>query len=372
MRAPNPQASALIERINALACPVLALDVPSGLDADTGAIKGCAVRASHTITFLGNKPGLHTASGRDCAGQVAVDWLGIDTSALPEASAQLASVALFSASLRGRAHASHKGSFGDVVVLGGAAGMLGAPLLAARTALYAGAGRIYIGALGPSLAVDPLQPEIMWRAAHEIAFGARTLVLGPGMGASQEAHALLSTALRSDNTLVLDADALNLLAADAELQARLAARSGATILTPHPLEAARLLATCTEAIQADRLQAASALAQRFHATVILKGSGSVVAAPATRASINPTGNPGLAGGGTGDVLAGLCGALLAQGWPAEDAARGGAYIHGQAADELVARGIGPVGLTASELAPAIRSVLNRLLRQAPGTTASQA
>lgn len=363
-RAFDAPARNLIEAINSLPCPVLALDVPSGLDADSGVVPDCAVQASETLTFLGNKPGLHTASGRDVAGQVTVHWLGIERAGLPAPAAELTSVALFSHSLRPRAHNSHKGSFGDVVVLGGDAGMLGAPMLAARSALYSGAGRIYLGALGPALAVDPLQPEIMWRGAHEIDLDQRTLVVGPGMGESERAGALLERALQSDSDLVLDADALNLLARDTRLAAMLGARRRATILTPHPLEAARLLGTSTGAIQAQRLQAANTLAQRFQATVILKGSGSVIAAPGMRACINPTGNPALASGGTGDVLAGLCGALLAQGWLAQDAARGAAYIHGQAADDLVRRGIGPIGLCAGELAPAMRTVLNGLASQA--------
>ncbi|MCA1857697.1 NAD(P)H-hydrate dehydratase [Massilia oculi] len=348
-------------------CPVLALDVPSGLDADTGmpvGPDGIAVRATHTITFLADKPGLHTADGRDHAGLVRVEALGIDPATLPEPAARLDSRAVFARCLQARRHGSHKGSYGDVAVIGGAEGMLGAPLLAARAALYAGAGRVFAAMLGPHPGVDSVQPEIMFRTAAELAFGSRTLVLGPGMGGSAEAMRLLAQALDSTNALVLDADALNLLAASPELMARLARRGAGAVLTPHPLEAARLLGVTAATIQADRLAAARSLAERTGAVVVLKGSGTLVGRPDGTLLVNPTGNPGLATGGSGDVLAGLCGALLAQGWPAWEAAAGAVWIHGAAADWLVEQGIGPIGMTAGELPAAVRAVLNRLVREA--------
>ncbi|MEA5098257.1 MAG: NAD(P)H-hydrate dehydratase, partial [Burkholderiaceae bacterium] len=174
---------------------------------------------------------------------------------------------------------------------------------------------------------------------------------------------LLAQVLNVGKPIVLDADALNLIAAEPGLQQKIVRRKGATVLTPHPLEAARLLDQTTDEIQADRLSTARLLAKQFNATVILKGSGSVIAQPTGEAFVNPTGNPALATAGTGDVLAGICGALLAQGWPVRDAALGATWLHGAAADDLVAQGIGPIGIAACELLPAIRARLNVLTTQ---------
>ncbi|OWW22839.1 NAD(P)H-hydrate dehydratase [Noviherbaspirillum denitrificans] len=353
----------LAEWINALSCPVLALDVPSGLDADTGAIvgeDGIAIRASHTITFIADKPGLHTLHGRDYAGHVHVASLDIDTNLFPPACAHLNSVSAFSAFLKKRPHNSHKGSFGDVIVAGGAPGMAGAPILAARAAAKCGAGRVYAAFIGDPPAYDSAQPELMCRAAPSMDFSTGAVVAGPGMGTSREAHDVLAAILHASSPLVLDADALNLIAAEPGLQARLAELTAPTVMTPHPLEAARLLQSSTADVQSDRLHSARALAQRFHAVVILKGSGSVIARPDGEAAINTTGNPALATAGTGDVLAGICGALLAQGFPAWQAALAATWLHGHAADTLVQQGIGPIGLTASELIPAVRTLLNQL------------
>jgi len=360
------RARALVERVNeqvkAMSCPVLALDVPSGLDADTGAIvgrNGAAIAATHTITFLGDKPGLHTGDGCDHAGQVHVDLLDVEVS--EPAQARLNAPALFAASLVPRRRNSHKGSFGDVAVLGGAQGMLGAALLAARGALYAGAGRVFVAALDAAIGVDATQPEIMFRDAVGFAFERRTVVAGPGLGDASQAMRLLGKVIDGSGPLLLDADGLNLVAASPDLQERLARHDGPVVLTPHPLEAARLLGVTAAIIQADRLEHARELAQRLDAVVVLKGAGSVIARPDGEIAINPTGNPGLATGGSGDVLAGLCGALLGQGWPAWEAALGAVWLHGAAADRLVAGGDGPVGLTAGELPRAIRAEINRLV-----------
>ncbi len=354
----------LVESLDSLRCPILALDVPSGLDADTGGVigpDGIAVRATHTITFLGNKPGLHTADGRDHAGQVRVDMLGVEPEMLPAPAARLATAEEFTRYLGPRRHNTHKGSFGDVAVIGGAHGMAGAPVLAARGALLAGAGRSFVAMIDPGPGYDSVQPEIMFRLADDFAFDGRTLVVGPGMGGSANAMRLLAKALDSDSPLVIDADAITLIGASPDLLERLARRSAPAVLTPHPLEAARLLGMTAAVIQADRLEAAREMALRAQATVILKGSGSVIARPDGALSINPTGNAGLATAGSGDVLAGICGALLAQGWPASEAAVGAAWIHGAAADLLVAHGIGPIGMTAGELPAAARAVLNLLV-----------
>lgn len=358
------RARALAERIAGSGCPVLALDVPSGLDADTGAVvgpDGFAVTATHTITFLGNKPGLHTGDGTDHAGRVHVDRLG--TEASEPAQARLNGPQLFAAHLAARRRNTHKGSFGDVAVLGGARGMAGAAVLAARAALFAGGGRVFVAALDSGLGIDPSQPEIMFRDAAGFAFEKRTIVAGPGMGDADLAKHLLAKAIDGTGPIVLDADALNLAAASEDLQARIARHAGPAIVTPHPLEAARLLGVTAAIVQADRLENARELAQRLNAVVVLKGAGSVIARPDGAVAINTTGNPGLATGGTGDVLAGLCGALLGQGWPAWEAALGAVWLHGAAADRLVDAGIGPIGMTAGELPRAIRAELNALIAQ---------
>lgn len=353
----------LVERINALPCPVLALDVPSGLDADTGAIigdDGIAVRATHTITFIADKPGLHTLYGRDCAGHVHVAGLDIDAGRFNPARMHLNSVEAFSSFLKKRPHHSHKGSFGDVIIVGGAPGMAGAPILAARAAAKCGAGRVYAAFIGDPPSYDSVQPELMCRAAATMEFGSGALVAGPGMGTSREANDVLARALLGSGPLVADADALNLIAAEPGLQSRMAERMGPTIITPHPLEAARLLGSTTHEVQSDRLQSARELARRFHAVVVLKGSGTIIARQDGEIAVNTTGNPALATAGTGDVLAGICGALLAQGIPAWNTALAATWLHGQAADTLVRQGAGPIGLTASELIPAVRTLLNQL------------
>ncbi len=361
-RVPDGDFRRAIDLLNRLHCPVLAIDVPSGLDADSGALVGdAAVNASHTITFLGNKPGLHTSQGRDHAGQVCVDYLQVDASLYGAPLAVLNHSALFSAHAVRRRHASHKGSYGDLTVIGGAAGMGGAVLLAARMAAMAGAGRVFAAFAGKAPAFDPAHPELMCRDAHAVVLDHGAVVVGPGLGLSRDANDLLDRALACCLPLVIDADGLNLLAEETPLQHKLAARSAPAILTPHPLEAARLLNTGAAQVQSDRTGAALALARRYRAVVVLKGSGSVIASPAGQLVINGTGNPALATAGSGDVLSGLCGGLLAQQWPAWEAALAAVWLHGIAADDMVAAGIGPVGVTAGELLPFIRTAVNRIV-----------
>ena len=356
----------LATQLNQLSCPVLAIDVPSGLDADTGGIvgsDGLAVLADATLTFIANKPGLHTLHGRDSAGHVIVDDLGIKPNLFPKPIARLNTPLAFADEVRPRLHASHKGSYGDLQVIGGAEGMSGAVILAARMALMAGAGRVFVGFAGPAPAYDSLHPELMCRHADDLRVDHGAVVIGPGLGMSRHAHDLLGRALSFAPNLVIDADGLNLIAAELPLQSRLAQRRAHTLLTPHPLEAARLLGTDVHAVQSDRLSSANALAQRYHATVILKGSGSIIAHPDNIPFINTTGNPALATAGSGDVLAGLCGALLAQGWSVRGCALAATWLHGSAADQMVADGIGPTGATASELLPWIRRALNKLVNE---------
>jgi len=352
-----------IARINAMRCPVLALDVPSGLSAETGTIlSAAAIEATHTITFIGDKPGLHTCDGIDCAGSVEVADLDIDPALFPVSDMQLNHSGLFPAMLRSRRHNSSKGSNGSVHLIGGAPGMQGALILAARAALYCGAGRTLAGFIEAVPGVDAMQPEIMCRAAQQLpADPNAVLVVGPGLGNTIASFELVSRALLGTSLLVLDADALNLMAQQPALVALCNGRDqDSTLLTPHPLEAARLLACSVEQIQTDRVAAARKLARRFSATVILKGSGSIIARTDGSVAINPTGNPGLATGGTGDVLSGACGALIAQHRDIWQAALAATWLHGAAADSLVQLGVGPVGLTPGELIVEMRTLLNEL------------
>jgi hydroxyethylthiazole kinase-like uncharacterized protein yjeF len=341
-----------LRHMQATAPAVLCVDVPSGLNADTGnyseseiAINNIAVKAINTparcqnapvfcLSLLTLKPGLFTAHGKDAAGGVWFDDLGVSAEINASEPATAWLLGADRASLPTRLHASHKGTFGDVVVVGGAAGMTGAALLAARAALHAGAGRVFVALLdGGSQTVDLVQPELMFRHLQTLPLHEQTVVCGCGGG--DAVRHVLPQVLSQAPRLVLDADALNAVAVDTSLQTLLIARSKrsfSTILTPHPLEAARLLGMSTAQVQADRLTAAQTLADRFACVVVLKGAGSVIAAPGVTPCINASGNAKLATAGTGDVLAGLVGAVLAAGETPFSAACIATYCHGAAAD----------------------------------------
>lgn len=262
-----------------------------------------------------------------------------------------------------RAVDSHKGLHGNVAVVGGDTGMVGAACLAARAALLAGAGRTYVGFLCEDAPhVDLMHPEIMVRSLDDLSqiLGLGCVVLGPGMGTSDFALDTLRFWLNQAVPLLLDADALNLIAADETLRSSLRQRTAATVITPHPGEAARLWGQRVDHPQ--RPSCALELAQQHNVICVLKGSNTLVAHPDGRCATNPTGNAGLASAGTGDVLSGIIGSLIAQGMSAFDAACAGVYVHGAAADALVARGIGPMGLTASEVSIEARQILNALSR----------
>ena len=351
----------LIDRINRLDCPVLALDIPSGLEADSGRVLGCAVRAAHTATFIGLKPGLLTLDGPDHCGDISVHDLDLNPESVLAAEAHVVTPALFSARLTPRPKNSHKGMMGGVGILGGAPGMVGAALLAGRAALKLGAGRIYLGLIdNNALAVDTRQPELMLRDPREVLSSgfATALAVGPGLGRGDAALGLLRQTIDGELPLVLDADALNLLAAHPVLAGHVQRRPAPTLLTPHPLEASRLLGADIDEIRADRVRAACALAKQFNCAIVLKGCGSIVALPSGRWFINTSGNPGMASAGMGDVLTGLAAALLAQGWNAEQALLCAVHLHGLAADQLVEHGTGPAGLTAGETIDAARKIFN--------------
>ena len=352
----------LVEYINNLDAPVLALDIPSGLEADTGRVLGCAVQADHTITFIALKPGLLTLDGPDHCGTLHVVDLGLAEAVASAPHGVLITNGVLHNLLPQRPRNSHKGTYGSAGIIGGASGMTGAALLAGRAALKCGAGRVYAGLLAADAAlVDPLQPELMLRPADGVLRldQLSALAIGPGLGDAPDAAEYLDWALEQDAPLVLDADALNLVAVFSAIKDKLKQRVIATILTPHPAEAARLLGSDTTSVQNNRIAAALQLAREFNAGVVLKGCGSICAWPDGHWAINTSGNPGMASAGMGDVLTGIIVALLAQGVDERHALTAAVHLHGAAADQLVHEGIGPIGLTAGEVIDAARRLLNR-------------
>ncbi|WP_338413071.1 NAD(P)H-hydrate dehydratase [uncultured Sphaerotilus sp.] len=367
----RPASGELAEAIRLLrghAAPVLAVDLPSGLPGDTGALEVGApcVQARWTLALLTLAPGLFTARGRDYAGEIWWDDLGasLTQAGIPPPAAWLHSPVWADSVWPARHHAQHKGSFGDVWVLGGGRSMTGAPLLAARTALCVGAGRVYAHLLDPDAQrLDPLHPELMLADAPDAARLQNATVVA-GCGGGQAIQAYLPDTLRHAARLVLDADALNALAGDTQLGEALRERRDnglPTVLTPHPLEAARLLGCSAAEVQSDRLVAARTLAARTGAVVVLKGSGSLIASPDSIPWINTSGNAALATPGSGDVLAGWIAGMWSQltggrsgknaslVWSeAELAARHAVYQHGLRAEQL-----SPAGdvLVASRLIP---------------------
>jgi hydroxyethylthiazole kinase-like uncharacterized protein yjeF len=270
---------------------------------------------------------------------------------------------MFLKTLPPRENDAHKGSFGSVVIIGGDASMVGAVLLSSRAALLSGAGRVYAVCLSiDAPSVDILHPEIMFRSPTQLInlMQLNTVVIGPGLGQTQAAIKLLKFWLLQDVVMLIDADALNLIATNQKLAEICKNRQAETVVTPHAGEAARLLGISNEVIQKSRIQSALTLASQLHATCVLKGAGSIVAHYDGSYFVNTTGNVGLASGGTGDVLSGIIGSLLAQGVNALEAAKLGVFVHGTAADSLVSRGVGPAGLTASEVSIEVRNIINQL------------
>ncbi|WP_236199282.1 NAD(P)H-hydrate dehydratase [Pseudomonas pseudonitroreducens] len=354
----EPYASA-IGAINASGLPVLAVDIPSGLSADTGQVLGCAVHADLTVTFIGLKLGLFTASGPDQCGELAFDGLDADPALISEdgVARRLAPASL--ARLAVRPKAAHKGQFGHALVIGGDTGMGGAALLAAESALRCGAGLVSLATRTAHVpAALARRPELMVRGVSSsaellrLAERADVLVVGPGIGREAWGRVLVSAAASLACRQVWDADALNLLS-----EGLVARPSADWLITPHPAEAARLLGITTAEVQADRPNAARALAQRYQAVVVLKGVGSLVASPDGRLALCSHGHPAMAGAGLGDVLSGILGALLAQGLPAFDAACLAVWLHACAGESLGAQGR---GLAAADLIPAVRQLLEEL------------
>ena len=369
----------VIDAINAAGRPTLAVDIPSGLSADTGHVLGTAVRATATATFGFAKVGQHVYPGAELVGALDVVDIGIPAEAVTAVGPRTAllEAAEVGRCLPRRPRAGHKGTFGHVLVIAGSRGKSGAALLAAEGAGRAGAGLTTLAgpaalqsvleghvreAMTAALPDDPAGTMALGDggALAALLAGRASVTCGPGLGVSAGTRALVAAVVRQCRVpLVLDADALNVVAGTALLRERPAP----SVLTPHPGEMARLAGVDTTAVQADRLGIARRVARELGAIVVLKGARTVIAAPDGRAAIAPTGNPGLGSGGTGDVLAGVVGGLLAQGMAPFEAAAFGVYAHGDAADAVAAER-GEVGLLARDVLAALPPAIARLQRAA--------
>jgi hydroxyethylthiazole kinase-like uncharacterized protein yjeF len=357
-RPPDDAMAVLIAAINAAPAAVLALDVPSGVDAEHGSVPGAAVRAALTLQFIVPHHGLYTGDALEYVGERLLAELDVPSALITAqpAAAQSWSPALLAGYVRPRRRNTHKGESGRVLCIGGNDGSGGAVMLAAEAALRSGAGLLQVATRTAHIA--PLLarcPEAMVRAVdgaqalQPMLQAAGVVAIGPGLGQDSWSQELWLAALLAQRPLVIDADGLNLLA--------IAPRPlVAAILTPHPGEAARLLGNTSFQVQRDRLSAAAALAERFAAVVVLKGAGSVVAAPGQVPRIIAAGNPGMAVGGMGDLLTGVIAALLAQGYAPFDAATLGALLHAAAGDAAAMDG--ERGLLPSDLLPWLRRLVN--------------
>ncbi len=348
-----------IEALNRQSAPVLAVDIPSGLHADSGRVLDVATQAQRTLTFIGRKRGLYTGAGVRYAGQVEFDDLAVpaDIYANQVADTHLIARPALGPMTRPRAADAHKGHFGHVLVVGGNQGMSGAARLAAEAAARCGAGLVSVATRREHAAVlNAGCPELMVHAVEQAADlqpllrRASVVVVGPGLGQTAWSKMLFERVLESGLPLVVDADALNLLARDSRQRDN-------WILTPHPGEAGRLLQQTVEVVEQDRFAAVRQLADRYGGVAVLKGAGSLIATGNGPIHLCARGNPGMASGGMGDALSGLLGALLAQGLGTFEAAGTGVFLHARSAD-LVAGEKGERGLLASDLIPVLRELLN--------------
>ncbi len=380
--------ASLIQQVNHLKRQVLAVDLPSGLSADTGEVLGVAVKADVTVTYGWPKIGQIVAPGRDYVGRLWQVDLSIPPDLAREAKVSMAEARELRGLLPARPWDGHKGTFGHLLVLAGSEGKTGAAALACRGGLRAGAGLVTLGVaqslndimevkITEAMTLPLPQAEgarALGRQALEpieaFARGCAALALGPGLGTHPETRELVRTLVqRLDRPMVVDADGINALAGDPPglpltkktKKTKNLGAAGPRILTPHPGELARLLGCSTQEVQSRRLALARETAGQYGVVLVLKGAQTLVAAPDGRLSLNPTGNPALASGGTGDVLTGLIGGFLAQGLSAWDAARLGVYLHGLSADWFAARH-GPRGLVAGDLLSLFPEVLGQFAR----------
>lgn len=357
-RAPDAGAHALIDALNKQSLPVFSLDVPSGVDADRGGVPGVAVVATRTLQFIARHAGLYTGEALEYTGALALDDLDVPAAAFDgvEEHATLFDHEALARWLLPRRRNTHKGESGHVLCIGGEEGSGGAVALCAEAALRAGTGLLSVATRPAHVAaILTRRPEAMVRSVESsedlapMLARAGVIAIGPGLGQGEWARALLQQAWRSGRPLVVDADALNLLAASPQ-------PLHDAVLTPHPGEAARLLGCTTAEVQADRFNAARAIAQRHACVVVLKGAGTIIAAPDGALRVIDAGNPGMAVGGMGDVLTGVIAALRAQGLAAFDAASAGALLHALAGD--AAAWDGQRGLLPSDLMPHLRRLAN--------------
>ena len=333
---------------------VFSLDIPSGLNSETGVLMGAAVKADVTLTFVGKKQGLFTGDGPEYSGNVYFDDLETRLLISKTPTANLFSPP--SPCLPVRSRSSHKGMFGHVLVLGGGIGMGGAPRLTAYAAARTGSGLISIGTTLDNAVVDHHYPELMVHALSQkkdfdpLLKKATVVALGPGLGQTDWGKWIFAASVESSRPRVIDADALNLLAVSPR-------KIENSVLTPHPGEAGRLLGISTADIQKDRFAAVEALHRKYNSVIVLKGSGTLVFDGNEVPTIIQTGNPGMATGGMGDLLTGIISGLIAQGLPLIKAAKLGAYLHGLAGDHA-AKEKGEIGLLATDLLPYIHKLLN--------------
>lgn len=356
-----------IKLINASKAPILAIDIPSGLCADTGAEMGIATKASHSITFIAIKQGLLTGMGPDCCGKLHFADLDVPQTVYKQhaATCHQLSENRFSGLIKKRPAHAHKGLYGHLLIVGGNHGMPGAIMMAAESAMACGIGCISVATRYEHLnALAVRQPEVMAKGINNaddfqtMISGKTAIVIGPGLGQDDWAQVLLKRALSASCPIVLDADALNILANNNTL---LHNRKYPVILTPHPGEAARLLGTDTKTIQNSRFNAVNTIRKAIGAVTVLKGVGTLIASK-KGVEICAAGNPAMATAGMGDILSGVIGSLLGQSINADDAASLGVWLHACAADDLAAEQ-GEIGLLATALIPYIRNRINRLVIQ---------
>lgn len=349
-----------VSYMNAADVPVVALDVPTGVNADTGEFIGAAVHAHSTVTFIAPKKGLYTGKAVACCGQIILSTLGLPEANLRSMSpaVEVLDLSYLSSSLPERSRGAHKGDFGHVLVIGGDYGMGGAIRLAAEAALRVGAGLVTVATRPEHVnIVSGGRPELMCYQVQQASDldrmlnRATVIVLGPGLGQSDWARAIFERIIEAPQPKVMDADALSLLA-QSPLQ------SDSWILTPHPGEACRLLDVPCSDIQNNRYQAIESLQERFDGVVLLKGPGTLVCSPDHDITLCPSGNPGMASGGMGDILSGMIGGLLAQKLSLTEAANVGVLIHARAADEAARTGGGERGLLATDLLAHVRGLVN--------------
>ena len=347
-----------IEAINAADTPVIAADIPSGLNADDGVELGTAVRADATVCFIGLKRGMFTADGPDCCGRLVFSDLGVPHEVYGHLGGHASRLdyAAVKQLLAPRARNSHKGDFGHVLVIGGDHGMAGAVRMAAEAAARCGAGLISVATRASHAAsVAAARPELMCHGVEQanelnpLLDRASVVVIGPGLGQERWGRAMLARVLDCGLPLVVDADAINLLAVEPYFHDK-------WVLTPHPGEAARLLGCSTAEVQQGRFSAVASVVASYGGVAVLKGAGSVVEAMGREPAICSAGNPGMASGGMGDILSGVIAALIAQGMGLERAASVGVALHAEAADRAAQQG--ERGMLASDLLPQLRSLCN--------------